>query len=223
MKVRLVIQHQKANVKSVVLHSDAVIGRSTDCNLRLASGKISRKHCKLLINDDRVAIIDLGSSNGTYLNKQKLDANVETAISPGEQLSVGAVTFVVQYNDPSAETQIRKNSPESETQSVSESPMNDDMGNDVTPAAGNVIVPSDNAEAESDISLEDVDIDEISDAELEALLADEGFEPEAEQFSVEFEEESTDANSGEADDTINFSLDQKLDALDEFDDSRPDA
>lgn len=112
MKVRLSVQHQKANVKTVVLHSNAVIGRSTECNLRLASGQVSRQHCQLLIDDQRVAIVDLGSSNGTFLNGQQLTANVETPLPSGAELEIGPVKFTVEYDDPNADTSIRKSPPE---------------------------------------------------------------------------------------------------------------
>lgn len=112
MKVRLSVQHQKANVKTVVLHSNAVIGRSTECNLRLASGQVSRQHCQLLIDDQRVAIVDLGSSNGTFLNGQQLTANVETPLPSGAELEIGPVKFTVDYDDPNADTSIRKMPPE---------------------------------------------------------------------------------------------------------------
>ncbi|HSG72475.1 MAG TPA: FHA domain-containing protein [Planctomycetaceae bacterium] len=108
MKVRLTIQHEKANVKTVVLHSDALIGRSTECNLRVASGQVSRKHCKLIVRNDRVAVVDLASSNGTILDGEFLEANVETEIPPGGELEIGPVRFIVHYDASSADTQVRK-------------------------------------------------------------------------------------------------------------------
>lgn len=112
MKVRLSVQHQKANVRTVVLHADAVIGRSTDCNLRLASGQVSRQHCQLLVSDDRVAIVDLGSSNGTFLNGTQIKPHEETPIPSGAELEIGPVKFTVDYDDPNAETSIRKQPPD---------------------------------------------------------------------------------------------------------------
>lgn len=108
MKVRLTIQHEKANVKTVVLHSDALIGRSTECNLRVASGQVSRQHCKLIVRNDRVAVIDLASSNGTILDGEYLEANRETEIPPGGELEIGPVRFIVHYDESSADTQLRK-------------------------------------------------------------------------------------------------------------------
>jgi predicted component of type VI protein secretion system len=112
MKVRLTIQHDKANVKTVVLHSDALIGRSTECNLRVASGQVSRKHCKLLVRNDRVAVVDLGSSNGTILDGEYLEPNLETEVRAGGELEIGPVRFIVNYDESTADTQLRSSAGE---------------------------------------------------------------------------------------------------------------
>ena len=195
MKVRLTVQHKKANVKTVVLHSDAVIGRSTECNLRLASGQISRKHCKLLINDERVAIEDLGSANGTYLNQEKLESKSISTVSPGDVISIGAVSFAVAYNDPTGETKIRKADPTAKMPESSKT-TEDIESADVTPEAGTPVFaqsPSeDNEESSDDAS--GIDVDELTDEELEALLADEEFEEDEGQLSIELKSEENDSS-----------------------------
>lgn len=100
MQVRLEVAHQKANVKRVVLKQDAVIGRSADCSLRIASSLVSRQHCKFTITEESVQIRDLGSSNGTFVNGTKLAPNQDYEISPDSQLSVGGVMFVVRFDAP---------------------------------------------------------------------------------------------------------------------------
>ena len=74
MIVRLLVSNDKANVKKVVLRSDTVIGRSSDCNLRIASKEVSRKHCSILLSDRVVRVRDLGSANGTFLNGSQIEA-----------------------------------------------------------------------------------------------------------------------------------------------------
>ena len=207
MKVRLTVKHKKANVKTVVLHSDALIGRSTECNLRLASGQISRKHCRLLINDERVAIEDLGSANGTYLNEQKLESNSITTLSTGDLLSIGAVSFLIEYKDLSDETQIRKKS----TKDAGDVPVKATEAEDVdiTPAAGTPVFAKSSEETSEPTSSEDddIDVDELSDEELEALLAEEDFEDDEEQFSIELEtdDDTPDAQINDAEETVRIS------------------
>ncbi len=97
MKVRLEVAKSKANVKRVVLTRDTTIGRAPECNLRIASGQVSRKHCEVLVGDNGVFVRDLGSSNGTFVGEQKLEPYEETPVPPGSTLSVGGVRFRVRY------------------------------------------------------------------------------------------------------------------------------
>lgn len=101
MQVRLEVAHQKANVKRVVLKQDAVIGRSAECSLRIASSLVSRQHCKFTISEESVLLRDLGSSNGTFLNGTRLTPETDYEVTPDSQLSVGGVMFMVRFDAPS--------------------------------------------------------------------------------------------------------------------------
>lgn len=71
------------------------IGRREDCDLRIAVGDVSRKHCRLLLGDDQVEIEDLGSSNGTFVNGSKVQ---KSALAAGDTIQIGPVMFVVQID-----------------------------------------------------------------------------------------------------------------------------
>jgi len=222
MKVRLSVQHKKANVKTVVLHSDAVIGRSKDCNLRLASGQISRKHCQLLIDDERVAIRDLGSSNGTYLNGNKLEPNTETLLSTGDEISVGSVSFKVEYEDPAEKTQIRKKSDEDAAQEalkVSSADATDgSLDNQAQPEFQEAA-----EEDEASTGHDEIDVDEISDEELEALLAEEEFDQTDSSLQVELEGESSESQAEEAEETVTINPGDLPQSSEEFSDDDSDS
>ena len=47
-----------------------LIGRATDCDLRLTCPMVSRHHCELIVRDDYVAVRDLSSKNGTWVNDE---------------------------------------------------------------------------------------------------------------------------------------------------------
>lgn len=49
-----------------------VIGRGKHCDLVINSGKVSREHAVILTENDEFFIEDLGSSNGTWFNKQRI-------------------------------------------------------------------------------------------------------------------------------------------------------
>ncbi len=80
-----------------------VIGRREDCDLRIPVGDVSRKHCRLVRTDDGIRIEDLGSSNGTYVNGQRVQ---ESELSAGDQVGVGPVQFIVQINGVPDDDQI---------------------------------------------------------------------------------------------------------------------
>ena len=97
MQVRLEVSHKSGKKKTVNIHSDAVIGRSTDCSLRIASSEISRKHCKLTVIESGVLVRDLESANGTWVDGVMIPPNRDVALPPGSKLSIGPVQFVVHY------------------------------------------------------------------------------------------------------------------------------
>lgn len=63
-----------------------LLGRGENCQIRLASAGISKKHCVITpISSTRVEVEDLGSSNGTYINGLLVKKHI---MQPGDTLSV---------------------------------------------------------------------------------------------------------------------------------------
>ena len=50
------------------------IGRSPDCDIFLDDVTVSRRHAELLHDGDRFTIRDLGSLNGTFVNRQRVES-----------------------------------------------------------------------------------------------------------------------------------------------------
>ena len=80
-----------------------VIGRREDCDLRIPLGDVSRKHCRVVRDGEILKIEDLGSSNGTYLNGQRVQ---EALLSPGDSIQVGPVVFVLQVDGEPADDEL---------------------------------------------------------------------------------------------------------------------
>jgi len=96
MQVVLVMFRNDGERRSFsVVRNMTVIGRREDCDLRIPVGDVSRKHCRILTNDESVSIEDLGSSNGTYVNHERVQ---HCDLNPGDTIGVGPVQFVVQIN-----------------------------------------------------------------------------------------------------------------------------
>jgi len=94
MKVVLELQDQQSNIKKVTVRHDIVIGRGAECNLRLSAPQVSRRHCFLRITDEGAFVSDLDSSNGTFLNDNKLTSGKRYALEDGASFAVGPVRFI---------------------------------------------------------------------------------------------------------------------------------
>lgn len=100
MQARLKVLQDNANLKQVKLLPITVIGRAADCQLKIASTQVSRKHCRLTVTDKEVLVEDLNSANGTYVNQEKIPAGQPVAVAPGATLHIGPAAFVVDYTPP---------------------------------------------------------------------------------------------------------------------------
>jgi hypothetical protein len=68
-----------------------VIGRGADAHLRLTDTGISRRHAELLVDDDRVTLVDLQSTNGTLVNGARVD---RAELRDGDRISLGTTVVV---------------------------------------------------------------------------------------------------------------------------------
>jgi pSer/pThr/pTyr-binding forkhead associated (FHA) protein len=73
--------------------SQFVIGRDPQCHLRPASALISKRHCALLVRDEKAYVRDFDSTNGTLLNDQPVKGEVE--LHADDLLKVGPLLFGV--------------------------------------------------------------------------------------------------------------------------------
>lgn len=71
-----------------LLEGDTIIGASNDADVQLKDrdGYISGKHAKISKTADGLYITDLESTNGTFLNGEKLNTNIKTPISVGDEI-----------------------------------------------------------------------------------------------------------------------------------------
>ncbi len=70
-----------------------LVGRGEDCDVQLTSDRVSRHHCEITFQDGHAEVKDLGSTNGTYLNGQR----VHTAVLP-EGAIINVPTQVFAYS-----------------------------------------------------------------------------------------------------------------------------
>jgi pSer/pThr/pTyr-binding forkhead associated (FHA) protein len=76
------------------------IGRAVECDVVIASKGISREHARIRRDGRRWFVDDLGSTNGTFRNNERVVGSLD--LRDGDSLKTGDVTFV--FHDPDTTT-----------------------------------------------------------------------------------------------------------------------
>lgn len=78
--------------KTFAIYGAMTIGRSAECDISIPADEISRTHAKVQVMPDGIAVEDLGSANGTFIN----DKRVHTGLAKhGDELRLDTVRFHV--------------------------------------------------------------------------------------------------------------------------------
>lgn len=72
------------------------IGRATGANFVVDAALVSRVHCRLTAGATELEVVDLESTNGTYVNGERTD---RATLKEGDRLGVGRVELLVEYSD----------------------------------------------------------------------------------------------------------------------------
>ena len=78
--------------KQFVIDATMVVGRSNECDITLGVAHLSRKHAQLSLVRGELVVEDLQSSNGTFVNGNKVD---RATLKPGDELSFDTLRFKV--------------------------------------------------------------------------------------------------------------------------------
>ncbi|MGI5863613.1 MAG: FHA domain-containing protein [Myxococcales bacterium] len=81
-----------------------VVGRSSDLDMVLVEDMVSRKHAKITCTDGKIIIEDLGSTNGTFVNGEKIK---QARLKEGDRVLIGTsiLKLVAQGNSPQMDDQ----------------------------------------------------------------------------------------------------------------------
>src|SRR3954470_7961185 len=94
MDYQLVIVRGRGATETITLGEGVTtVGRQDECQLRIKSSQVSRKHCELFEKKGLLLVKDLGSSNGTLVNGEKLQG--QRVLEPGDELTIGPVLLRV--------------------------------------------------------------------------------------------------------------------------------
>lgn len=91
-----------------IASGENIIGRGADVDIRIESEWVSRVHARIVVDDERAFIEDLGSKNGTYLHGVRLTGRAE--LHDGDEIGVGrgviSIRFVRAVGSTRTETEI---------------------------------------------------------------------------------------------------------------------
>jgi pSer/pThr/pTyr-binding forkhead associated (FHA) protein len=86
-KKAAVVEGGNLKGKSFDLGSELIVGRAEKCHVVLDDTYVSQMHARIFAKDDVYMLEDLGSTNGTYLNRQKVTSPTE--VQRGDRVKIG--------------------------------------------------------------------------------------------------------------------------------------
>ena len=76
------------------------MGRNRDVELPLPDPKLSRRHCQVAYDGQRVLVKDLGSTNGTFLNGVRLPADTDNDLKSFDRIVLGDIEIEILDVEP---------------------------------------------------------------------------------------------------------------------------
>ena len=97
---KLVIQNQGMTGRACELHTDrTTIGRVEDNTFHIADASVSSHHCEVHLRGSEIFIRDLNSTNGTFIEGNKIE---ESVLKPGQILRLGQVELKLEVEGAAA-------------------------------------------------------------------------------------------------------------------------
>jgi len=72
-----------------------LVGREGD--IFLSDGRVSRKHAEISLENNTLTVKDLGSTNGTFVNGEKLEPHLPRQLRHGDKVEFGGVPLTVRF------------------------------------------------------------------------------------------------------------------------------
>lgn len=86
----------------LVPEGETLVGRGTECGIRLPSSRVSRVHARVRTEGERVLVEDAGSKNGTWVNRERLQG--PALLEDGDEVLFGTFRAVFQRSGASGST-----------------------------------------------------------------------------------------------------------------------
>ncbi|MBQ9691029.1 MAG: FHA domain-containing protein [Eggerthellaceae bacterium] len=94
---RLSVERGPKELRGVkmTVHGPIIVGRSPGADIVIGASYVSARHARFILMGQNLFIEDLGSTNGTTVNKKRIMS--PTALRAGDVVSVGDVAIRVRY------------------------------------------------------------------------------------------------------------------------------
>ncbi len=95
--LKLLNQRERLDFKieeAYSLDKNLSIGRTQENDIAFGDSFLSKKHARFSVREDQVFLEDLGSSNGTFVNGNRLKVGVEALLADGDKIRMGNVEFL---------------------------------------------------------------------------------------------------------------------------------
>ncbi|TWT82535.1 Glycogen accumulation regulator GarA [Planctomycetes bacterium CA13] len=80
-----------------ILTPPVVAGRCPTADITISDESISRRHCQFFLDPyGSLAVRDLGSKNGIYVDERRVE---KTVVSPGTEVRIGRITLRLELTD----------------------------------------------------------------------------------------------------------------------------
>ncbi len=87
---------RRAGTAFVLAEGTTTVGRDSEAGIFLDDITVSRHHCRFIVDGDRLRVEDVGSTNGTYVNREITDG---TGLKNGDEVLIGKYHLVVARGD----------------------------------------------------------------------------------------------------------------------------
>lgn len=94
----VVRNRQGQEVSRVPIAADITVGRTPGNELCVPSGSLSKRHARFVCREGKVIVVDLKSTNGTFVNGQRI--STPRVLSPSDKVHIGDMTFEIVLDPP---------------------------------------------------------------------------------------------------------------------------
>ncbi len=105
MIVQLILASgSNAGIAAPIQRGYYMVGRHPECQIRPKTRSVSRRHCLLHHDENEFLVIDLGSTSGTRINEELVEAKQWHPLNDGDVLRLGKTVFNVSLQSSSRPT-----------------------------------------------------------------------------------------------------------------------